>query len=198
MNATHSPSDSEAAVIIGRLAGYTTKRMCFIPRGRVLFDVDDFYAVAYEGGWKAHARFDSSFDCAWKSWVIHGIRRSIQEALRNFDYGARKNRSGVIAPEFVPLTGAEDSNDDELIDRIADPRDDYAAKAVELDCAVVIRAMRWIPPREAQVLRSYFLEGMTMKTIARQMEISESRVFQIHAQAKVSLRQILLEEGLDA
>ena len=195
-------TDAEAEARVGRLAFNTTRRMCFLPRGPVLFDADDAYAVAFEGGWSAHRRYKSNCHCRWDSWVIQGIRYSLQEAFRSFDYGAKRNRGGVRAPEFVPLeaqvrafrTVSDDDSEPGVSDVIADPHDAFAAKDLELDCAAVIRVLRWLPPREAAVLRAHYLEGQTHKDIARRLERSESRVFQLHQQALVRAR-MMLETG---
>ncbi|MER3485125.1 MAG: FliA/WhiG family RNA polymerase sigma factor, partial [Chloroflexota bacterium] len=50
-----------------------------------------------------------------------------------------------------------------------------------------------LPDRERLVLSLYYYEELTMKEISRVMEISESRVCQLHAQAILRLRAYLRE-----
>jgi RNA polymerase sigma factor for flagellar operon FliA len=50
------------------------------------------------------------------------------------------------------------------------------------------RAMDRLPDREKLVLSLYYYEGMTFKEIGKILQVSESRVFQLHQQAMIRLR----------
>jgi RNA polymerase sigma factor FliA len=54
--------------------------------------------------------------------------------------------------------------------------------------AALVLAVKKLPERERLVLSLYYYEELTMKEISRVMEISESRVCQLHAQAILRLR----------
>jgi RNA polymerase sigma factor for flagellar operon FliA len=54
--------------------------------------------------------------------------------------------------------------------------------------ALLVEAVKKLPERERLVLSLYYYEELTMKEISRVMEISESRVCQLHAQAILRLR----------
>jgi RNA polymerase sigma factor FliA len=60
----------------------------------------------------------------------------------------------------------------------------------ELEVALV-GAVKNLPERERLVLSLYYYEELTMKEISKVMEISESRVCQLHAQAVLRLRATL-------
>lgn len=60
----------------------------------------------------------------------------------------------------------------------------------ELEGALV-QGVKNLPERERLVLSLYYYEELTMKEISRVMEISESRVCQLHAQAVLRLRATL-------
>ncbi len=49
-------------------------------------------------------------------------------------------------------------------------------------------AMDRLPDREKLVLSLYYYEGMTFKEIGKILQVSESRVFQLHQQAMMRLR----------
>ncbi len=53
---------------------------------------------------------------------------------------------------------------------------------------LLVEAVKRLPERERLVLSLYYYEELTMKEISRVMEISESRVCQLHAQAVLRLR----------
>ncbi len=54
-------------------------------------------------------------------------------------------------------------------------------------------ALKKLPERERMVMVLYYHENMTLKAIGESIEVSESRVCQIHAQAIMKLRNILNE-----
>jgi RNA polymerase sigma factor for flagellar operon FliA len=65
-----------------------------------------------------------------------------------------------------------------------------ATERREMEMALVV-AVKNLPERERLVLSLYYYEELTMKEISRVMEISESRVCQLHAQAILRLRATL-------
>ena len=52
-------------------------------------------------------------------------------------------------------------------------------------------AVESLPPQERTVISLYYFEGLTLKEIKNVLEVSESRVSQIHAQAVIRLRSKL-------
>jgi len=53
------------------------------------------------------------------------------------------------------------------------------------------QAIDQLPPREKLVLSLYYYEELTMKEAGRVMELTESRVCQLHSQAVLRLRSIV-------
>ena len=81
----------------------------------------------------------------------------------------------------------------ELIDTIEDtnsvnPLDKLEEKDVKNELEA---ALKKLPERERMVMVLYYHENMTLKEIGESIEVSESRVCQIHAQAIMKLRNIL-------
>lgn len=81
----------------------------------------------------------------------------------------------------------------ELIDTIEDtnsmsPLDRLEEKDVKKELQA---ALKKLPERERMVMVLYYHENMTLKAIGESIEVSESRVCQIHAQAIMKLRNIL-------
>ena len=58
------------------------------------------------------------------------------------------------------------------------------------------RTIKQLPEKERMVLALYYWEELTMKEIGKILEITESRVSQIHSQAILHLRTLLQKEGL--
>ena len=55
-------------------------------------------------------------------------------------------------------------------------------------------AMDRLPEREKLVLSLYYYEGLTFKEIGKILQVSESRVFQLHQQAMMRLRGYLAQD----
>jgi len=57
------------------------------------------------------------------------------------------------------------------------------------------RSVQTLPDRERLVVSLYYVEHLTMKDIAAVLQVSETRVSQLHAQAVKRLRRALLREA---
>ena len=99
---------------------------------------------------------------------------------------------------IVSLDGAGSGGDDEgevqsLRDLLHDP-DEAATDEVVEENELVDRlssAIDSLPPRDRLVLNLYYHEELTLKEISRVIEVSESRVSQIHTAAVMKLRALL-------
>ena len=99
---------------------------------------------------------------------------------------------------IVSLDGASAGGDDEgevqsLRDLLHDP-DEAGTEAQVEEHELVNRlssAIESLPPRDRLVLNLYYHEELTLKEISRVIEVSESRVSQIHTAAVMKLRALL-------
>ena len=87
----------------------------------------------------------------------------------------------------------------ELIDTIVDTNSQTPLERLEeKDVKNELQAaLKKLPERERMVMVLYYHENMTLKEIGASIEVSESRVCQIHAQAIMKLRNILNENKND-
>jgi len=69
------------------------------------------------------------------------------------------------------------------------------AKLIELKSAIT-QATELLPGKEKLVLSMYYVDELTMKEIGKVLDLTESRVSQIHSQAIIHLRAKLRKEGL--
>ena len=81
----------------------------------------------------------------------------------------------------------------EIIDTIEDTKSSKPEDEIErLDTKTELQdALKKLPERERTLLVFYYHENMTLKEIGEAINISESRVCQLHAQAIMKLRNIL-------
>ena len=87
----------------------------------------------------------------------------------------------------------------EIIDTLEDTRSDNPLeKLAQRDVKNELQeALKKLPERERMVMVLYYHENMTLKEIGESIEVSESRVCQIHAQAIMKLRNILTSNRLE-
>ncbi len=81
----------------------------------------------------------------------------------------------------------------EIIDTIEDKKSERPEETVEKKDAKrqLEFALKRLPERERMLLVFYYHENMTLKEIGEAINVSESRVCQLHAQAIMKLRNIL-------
>jgi RNA polymerase sigma factor for flagellar operon FliA len=63
----------------------------------------------------------------------------------------------------------------------------YAAE-LEESKSLLANALKDLPEREKMVMAFYYKEGLTFKEIARILDVTESRVCQIHSKAIIRLK----------
>jgi len=97
--------------------------------------------------------------------------------------------------EFLPN---EKGHDIALLDTLKDngPDPTHQVETSEIKAALS-RAVDGLPPQERTVITLYYFEGLTLKDIKGALNVSESRVSQIHAQAVIRLRSKLRALHLD-
>lgn len=83
----------------------------------------------------------------------------------------------------------------EVIDTIQDekqlnPQETFEKKDAKTELE---KALKRLPERERMILVLYYHENMTLKEIGETIEVSESRVCQLHAQGIMKLKNILSE-----
>lgn len=99
-------------------------------------------------------------------------------------------------PTITSLYDKKGSSEEsmEIIDTIQDghlaPHEEMEEKDVKRELEI---ALKKLPERERMIMVLYYHENMTLKEIGETIEISESRVCQLHAQAIMKLKNILSE-----
>ena len=91
-------------------------------------------------------------------------------------------------------TSEDGAND--LHDVVSDDADDPEVILSEDNLKTeLINSLATLPPREQHILSLYYRDDLTMKEIGAVLDISESRVCQLHAKAILSLRSAMERAG---
>ena len=87
----------------------------------------------------------------------------------------------------------EEAEGESLGDRLPETRqEDPLGQLIRVDAVEKLtRALESLPDKQRLVLTLYYYEELTMKEVAQVLEVSESRVSQIHAQALRAVKSIL-------
>lgn len=113
--------------------------------------------------------------------------------------GLEKEKVDQILAEDTTITSLYDKKGSseesiEIIDTIQDKRRNPQEEMEEKDVKKELEfALKKLPERERMIMVLYYHENMTLKEIGETIEISESRVCQLHAQAIMKLKNILSE-----
>ena len=74
------------------------------------------------------------------------------------------------------------------------PFDDLKKKEMK---EIISKAIAGLPKREQVVLSLYYYDELTLKEIAKVLDLTESRISQIHSKSIISLRTKLKGSGLN-
>ena len=108
-----------------------------------------------------------------------------------------KQMSGISFISFEELGFSSRDEKEKLISYLVDNDDDALSmtRMKELKAAVA-RAIEMLPEKERLVISLYYLDELTMKETGKVLNVTESRVSQIHSQAIMRLRSKLKKEKL--
>ncbi|MBV9270298.1 MAG: FliA/WhiG family RNA polymerase sigma factor [Candidatus Eremiobacteraeota bacterium] len=128
-------------------------------------------------------RVPSEDEVAQKMGVTHKELGTILQRVRG--------TSVLSLEEFLPN---EKGYEIPLVDTLKDSDNDVTLEVESREIkASLVKAVEELPPQERTVISLYYFEGQTLKEIKGALNVSESRVSQIHAQAVIHLRQKLRE-----
>ncbi len=128
-----------------------------------------------------------------------GTDEEIAEALNidlNQFYDLVAQASGISLLSLDMLSQHEDPRL-KLIDCITDSESNpfFQVKQSEIQ-SIIARAIEQLPEKEKCIVSLYYYEDLTMKEISAVLDLTESRVSQLHTKAVIKLR-VKLQEHLD-
>lgn len=159
------------------------------------------------------AMLDSLRDLDWAPRSVRAQARAVEVICQQIEQEcgrAAKEEEiaeglGVSLPEFHALLsklnglmvmGLDLDNENELSQNLRQLPDDVGHSPLALYeraevCDRLTAAIDHLPERDRQIIALYYVEELTMKEIGQLLEVTESRVSQIHTQAVLRLRAAL-------
>src|ERR687884_395004 len=149
-------------------------------------DSDDVLSAGTVGLLHAIDRFDPDQGVRFETYALQRIRGAIIDTIRSLSPLSRG--AGRRAKLLDETTAA-------LAQRLGrtPTQEESAADMLEENELVerLSAAIESLPPRDRLVLNLYYHEELTLKEISKVIEVSESRVSQIHTAAVMKLRGLL-------
>jgi len=103
----------------------------------------------------------------------------------------------ILSSDDLPPDYCETHTQSEVLEQIAENNPFALHSRTEMK-EVLRDAIESLPEKEALVLSLYYYEELTLKEIGLVMELSESRISQLHSQAVLRLRGVLKKLRYDA
>lgn len=107
-----------------------------------------------------------------------------------------KQMSSISFISFEELGFSSRDEKEKLLNYLVDNDDALTLTRLKELKEAVARAIEQLPEKEKLVISLYYLEELTMKEAGKVLDITESRVSQIHSQAILRLRAKLKKEKL--
>lgn len=198
-NFKHNPtSDLKKQIIMNyvNLVHYVIHKSNFIQNE--LFDRRDYFQFGIEGLSEAIDRFDPDYGTKFETYAIQRIRGKIYDELRKYSpkyetvcdsEGVAVNttssvslNSAVVEDEGMQLYEMVSGNYDEPDDLLE--KNELKEKLVEL--------IKGLNERDRNILSLYYYEELNYQEIAKLLNITVSRVSQLHSKIIKSLKQKLV------
>jgi RNA polymerase sigma factor for flagellar operon FliA len=156
----------------------------------------DFYQAGAIGLIQAVERFEPAYGVEFSSFASRRIRGQILDELRALDWVPRSVREkGVKTYSLHSLEHLmelkEEGEGSSLIDSAPHHEALQSEDMEKLQTAALLRQGldRALKPVQREVLHLYYFQDLTLKQIAVQLGLTESRICQIHAASIKRLRE---------
>ena len=121
------------------------------------------------------------------------IAKELRVSIQDFEKTLLKlNGTSILSLNDVWYSGGDNDNVT-IVDSIESPSSlnpDVIVEKKEIK-QVIIEAIKELPEKERRVLVLYYYEDLTLKEIGKILEVTESRVSQLHTKAIIRLRSKL-------
>ncbi|HOI28409.1 MAG TPA: sigma-70 family RNA polymerase sigma factor [Melioribacteraceae bacterium] len=163
-----------------------------------LFDRRDYFQFGIEGLSEAIDRFDPDYGTKFETYAIQRIRGKIYDELRKYSpkYETVCDSEGVMVPVSSsvslnsPVVEDEGIQLYEMVSGNYDEPDDLLEKN-ELK-EKLVELIKVLNERDRNILSLYYYEELNYQEIAKLLNITVSRVSQLHSKIIKSLKQKLV------
>ncbi len=158
----------------------------------------DYFQFGIEGLSEAIDRFDPEFGTKFETYAIQRIRGKIIDEIRKLQIKPRNNydENGNLRYTNVSLDNTPNGDDGYSLHEIVSSRgpspDEVVTKNEQKQ--LLIEAIKELPERDRLIISLYYYENLSYKEIAQILNITVSRVSQIHTKVMKILKKSLLNK----
>ncbi|MDP3150457.1 MAG: sigma-70 family RNA polymerase sigma factor, partial [Ignavibacteria bacterium] len=158
-------------------------------------DERDYLQYGIEGLSEAIDRFDPEYGTKFETYAIKRIRGKIIDELRKLQKKPRvfNSANDEVIYTNIPLSHTSDDEEGYSLEEII-PNDsilpDESLEKQEMK-EFLIAAINKLPERDRQIISLYYYENLGYKEIAQVLNITVSRVSQVHTRIIESLKSKL-------
>ncbi|MFA6978846.1 MAG: sigma-70 family RNA polymerase sigma factor [Ignavibacteriaceae bacterium] len=160
-----------------------------------ILDERDYLQYGIEGLSEAIDRFDPEYGTKFETYAIKRIRGKIIDELRKLQKKPRvfNSANDEVIYTNIPLSHTTDDEEGYSLEEII-PNDsilpDESLEKQEMK-EFLIAAINKLPERDRQIISLYYYENLGYKEIAQVLNITVSRVSQVHTRIIESLKSKL-------
>jgi RNA polymerase sigma factor for flagellar operon FliA len=156
-----------------------------------IMDEKDFYQFGIEGLSEAIERFDPDYGTKFETYAIQRIRGKIIDELRKIQIKPRRTGENDVTYKNLSLsTALEEDGGYLLVETIpsdAETPDDSMKKNEEKE--ILLELLKKLNERDRLIITLYYYESLNYKEIAEVLNITVSRVSQIHTKILDQLKK---------
>ncbi|MBS4000671.1 MAG: sigma-70 family RNA polymerase sigma factor [Desulfobulbaceae bacterium] len=156
-----------------------------------IMDEKDFYQFGIEGLSEAIERFDPDYGTKFETYAIQRIRGKIIDELRKIQIKPRRTGEKDVTYKNLSLSAAlEEDGGYLLVETIpsdAETPDDSMKKNEEKE--ILLELLKKLNERDRLIITLYYYESLNYKEIAEVLNITVSRVSQIHTKILDQLKK---------
>jgi RNA polymerase sigma factor for flagellar operon FliA len=175
------------------LVHYVIKKSKFVNLD--IIETGDYFQFGVEGLSEAIERYDLDYGTKFETYAIQRIRGKIIDELRKIQIKPRAMVNGDNKPFYTNVSLSQPVDQEEgyfLSETIAveeESPEDTAERTDEKE--ILMSAINQLPEKQKLVIVLYYYENLTYKEIAEVLNITVSRVSQIHTQVVKILKDNL-------
>jgi RNA polymerase sigma factor FliA len=162
-----------------------------------ILDERDYFQYGIEGLNEAVDRFDPEYGTKFETYAIQRIRGKIIDELRKlqnkFKTGTGENATQSFYT-YVSINKSPDEEEGFTLGELIPNEDDSVSTSVEKDemKEFLMDAIKELNERDRLIITLYYFENLNYKEIGELMNITVSRVSQIHSRVIKELKSKLL------
>ena len=151
-----------------------------------ILDDRDYFQFGVEGLSEAIDRFDPQYGTKFETYAIQRIRGKIIDELRKLQIKPRpvlSEKQGKVMYSNVSLNSPVDDDDGYLLYEVIPDDAEIPDVTAEKNEAkeLLIKAIKELDERDRLIISLYYFENLNYKEISKMLNITVSRVSQVHS-----------------